>query len=322
MHEADLTSPSREELEAAWCWDPEDAQPRRPAMTVFRRRARLRQARWREANGHPIGTQPHVPVEGRPVRPVGSRIPLAYGIETGANLLPPGALAAARTRTSFVERHQSFDHQRLWADLLSSEALAFNLFGDVAADVRLANRSVQALAPDAPGTVTEVRFAHSPGRLDPAWLNSLRAFDAAFVLDRRDGTRGILAVDVKYHERLAREQPKPQNLWRNHEVAGRSGAFDAGAIDAFSQRSEFAELWLEHLLLLSMLQHESGEWSWGRYLVIHPAENPDMTDLVSRYREQLAEDSTFATMALERFAESDALPRRTARLVRDRYLPG
>ena len=49
--------------------------------------------------------------------------------------------------------------------------------------------------PDAPGTVSEVRFAHSPGRFDPTYLNSLRAFDAAFVLDLDDGTEGIVGVD-------------------------------------------------------------------------------------------------------------------------------
>ncbi len=102
---------------------------------------------------------------------------------------------------SFVEPNQSFDHQRLWADLLSSEALAFNLFGDLASDLALADRAVHAWWPDAPGTVSDVRFAHSPGRLDPAWLNSLRAFDAAFVLERVGGTHGIVAVDVKFHER-------------------------------------------------------------------------------------------------------------------------
>jgi hypothetical protein len=92
-----------------------DHAPRRPAMTEFRRRARYRQARWREANGHPVGTQPIVPKAGAPARPVGSRMPLAYAKETGANFVTPGALASARARTSFVETHQSFDHQALWA---------------------------------------------------------------------------------------------------------------------------------------------------------------------------------------------------------------
>src|SRR5829696_3545951 len=254
---------SREELESAHCWEHDDRVPRRPEMTEFRRRLRYHQARWREANGHPIGTQPIVPRPGKRARPVGSRLPLDYARETGASLLSKEALAAARARTSFVEAHQSFDHQQLWADLLSSAALAFNLFGHLAADLELADRAVHTWWPDAPGTISDVRFAHSPGRFDPAYLNSLRAFDVAFVLDCGDGTRGVVGVDTNYHERVKPEIPKPSNLWRYLEVADRSGAFAAGATDSVKGRTELAEMWLEHLLLLSMPQHESGSWTWA-----------------------------------------------------------
>ena len=137
-------------------------------MTAFRRRLRFHQAQWREARGHPIGSQPIAPRAGAPARRVGSRLPLDYARETGANFLTAGALDAARARTSIIEPHQSFDHQRLWAELLWSPAMAFNLFGDLAADLGLADRAVHAWWPDAPGTVREVRFAHSPGRFDPA----------------------------------------------------------------------------------------------------------------------------------------------------------
>ena len=81
-----------------------------------------------------------------PVRPVGSRLPLDYGRDTGAGLPHRrGAGRRARARTSIAEPHQSFDHQRLWADLLSSAALSFNLFGDLAADLASADRAVHTL---------------------------------------------------------------------------------------------------------------------------------------------------------------------------------
>ena len=317
-----MEEPTREELEAARCWDPSDTVPRRPEMTAFRRATRLHQARWREAHGHPIGTQPFMPRPGADSHPVGNRIPLDYGRKTGATLLTPAALEAARTRTSFVEPEQSFDHQRLWADLLSSEALAFNLFGDLAADRRRADRAVHAWWPETPGRVSEVRFAHSPGRLDPDWLNSLREFDAAFVVDRDDVTHGIVGVDVKYHERSKRETPKPQNLWRNREVHERSAAFRSGAFDAVKGPSDLWHLWLEHLLLLSMLQHPSGAWTWGRYVFIYPGGNSDMADACARYRDMLADDSTFDSMTLEAVLEANLLPRATRVAVRDRYLAG
>lgn len=292
-------------------------------MTTFRQQARLHQARWRDANKHPLGTQPINPKPGDTrVRTVGSRMPLDYARDTGANFLSSPALGAARTRIAFIEARQSFDHQRLWADLLSSVALSFNLFGDLAADLALAERAVHRWFPDTPGHVSELRFAHSPGWFDKAYINSLRSFDTVFILDLDDGSRGIVAVGVRYHERNKSEDPRTENLARYAEVATRSGVFAGGAIDWLLKPSDLCVLWIEHLLLFSMLQHPSDNWTWGRYVVVHPAGNPDVVDACTRYRAMLANDSTFSTMTIEQLLDTDALPRPTVAALRSRYVPG
>jgi hypothetical protein len=315
-----MTPPTKEELEAAFCWEADDQIPRRPEMTAFRRKARYHQARWREANHHPIGSQPIAPRPGDKVRSVGSRLPLEYARDSGANFLTSAALDAARARTAYIEARQSFDHQRLWADLLSSSALSFNLFGDLAADLARADRAVHRWFPDARGRVSEVRFAHSPGWFDPAYLNSLRSFDAVFTLDLDDGSRGIVAVNAKYHERNKSETPRTENLSLYGKVAKRSQAFAPGAIDTLKGRSDLCVLWLEHLLMFSMLQHPSDNWTWGRYVVVHPAENSDVFDLCNRYRTMLADDTTFVTMTLEQLLDTSTLPRSTIAALRDRYV--
>jgi hypothetical protein len=127
---------------------------------------------------------------------------------------------------------------------------------------------------------------------------------------------------VKYHDWLKPEIPKPTNMWRYGEVAERSGAFKPGTADTFTRRDSLAVTWLEHLLLLSMLQHESGEWTRGRYVVVHPAANTSVAEGLARYRGILADDSTFSTIPLEDLLEAGALPERSARSLRDRYLPG
>jgi hypothetical protein len=76
---------------------------------------------------------------------------------------------------------------------------------------------------------------------------------------------------------------------------------------------------LEHLLLHSMLQHPSRTWSWGRLVVVHPAGNPDVTDMCARYGALLREPSTFASLTIEELLDAGALPRTTARAVRERY---
>jgi PD-(D/E)XK nuclease superfamily protein len=316
-----VDEPSRQELEAAHCWEADDRVPGRPQMSAFRRRLRLHQARWRETHGHPIGSQPIVPRKGTATRLVGSRLPLAYAHETGANFLTPSALAAARTRASNPEPHQRFDHQRLWADLLWSPTLAFNLFGDLTADLSLADRALHSWWPDAPGTVCEIRFEHSPGRFDPTYLGSLRSFDAAFVLDLHDGTRGIVAIDVEYHDRAKPATAKPAGRPLQRKIARRSGIFHRGAIDA-ADRTDLLVTSLEHLLLLSMLQHKSRRWSWGRYVVVYPAGNSDFADVCTRYAELLTEHTTFAAVTIEELLHTGALPSKTRATLRERYIAG
>ena len=312
-------APSREELETAHCWEADDHVARQPELTAFRRQLRLHQARWREARGYPIGSQPFSPPPGGASRPVGSRLSFESGRDTGANFVTREALDAARARTSFVERHQSVDHKRLWADLLSPAALAFNLFGELAADLERADRALHEWWPDVPGRVSDVRFAYSPGRLDSAWLGNLVDLPAAFVLDLGDDAYGILGIVVGYHDVNRRQPPKPSRLPRYREIAEQSGAFAPGWLDAVNG-TELIHIWLDHLLVLAMLQHPDGEWHWGRLVVVHPAGNTDYAEACERYRLLLRDRSTFSSSTLEELLDRPALTAATTRALRERYL--
>jgi hypothetical protein len=316
-------APSQAELEAAHCWEPVDRVPGKPEMTAFRQGLRLHQARWRESKGHPIGTQPIVPRKGKPSHQVGSRLPFDYARDTGANFITRAAFEAARVRTSTVEHHQSFDHQRLWADLLWSPSFAFNLFGDLAADPRLADRVLHSWWPDTPGQVADVRFAHSPGRLDRSYLGNLVAFDTAFVLNLPDDTQGIVAVVTKYHDRVEPRDPKPTRIARYMEVGRRSGVFKPRATTPFNtgRRHRLLSMWLEHMLVHSMLQHPDKEWTWGRLVYVYPEGNSDFAEACASYRELLAEPSTFSSMTLEELIGAGALPRSTVKALRERHIP-
>ncbi len=240
--------PSRAELEAAHCWLTDDHVPKRPEMTAYRRRMRLHQARWREAHGHPIGSQPLIPQTGKPSQPVGNRLPVDYARTTGATFLTSAAHDAATFRLSATakEPHQSLDAQRTWSDLLWPTAFSFNLFGELAA--------------------------------------------------------------------------KPERLARYAEVTELSGEFGTGWLDAVNA-TELIHIWLEHLLLNSMLQHPGGEWRWGRYVVVHPAGNPDFAGACATYRRLLADGSTFASTTAEDLLRGDVLPAAMVSAFRQRYLP-
>jgi hypothetical protein len=70
-----------------------------------------------------------------------------------------------------------------------------------------------------------------------------------------------------------------------------------------------------------MLQHASGAWKWGRYVVVRSAGNSDFADACSRYRGLLVDQSTFGSATVEDLLDAKVLPARTGAALRHRYLP-
>lgn len=313
---------SKAEAVAAHCWFPRiDRAPGDPATTAWKRRARLRQAKWREARGYPIGREPY---DGAPTdTPVGSRIALEYARSGVANLMTPNALRAARARVAAPERHQMLSENRLWADLLSSMPFCFNLFGDLAEDSHSAATAIRAWWPDAPCGEVNVRFEHSPGRCDPSFLGNKTAFDVALEIRTDNGANAIIGVETKYHEHAVKpESPNPEVIKRYTEVTNSSGLF----VDGWQQKvigTELQQIWLDHLLVLSMLQHPSRRWSWGRFVLIYPRENLSFARLAERYSALLRDTKSFAFTTIEDLLNKpNVIPDETARLVWERYLAG
>jgi len=199
--------------------------------------------------------------------------------------------------------------------------LCFNLFGELHADGDLAARALRAWWPDAPTGQVKVRFEHSPGRRDPLFLGNKSAFDVAFEIEKADGTLGIIGVETKYHEHAKPEAvPKAKALARYEEVTEGSRLFKSEWRAAIVG-TELQQIWLDHLLVLSMLQHPSKRWSWGRFVLVHPSENPSFARAAERYREVLTDAPTFEARAIESLIDVEGvLAEGVVRAFRERYL--
>ena len=312
------TPASTSALRAANCWFPGDKVAGDPESTAWKRLARWRQAQWREARQHPVGAQPYA--GGARATRVGSRLQLAFARLSGANFITGDALAEARRRIANPEQHQMLLESRLWADLLSSMPLCFNLFGTLGADATRAADAVRAWWPDAPRGDTSVRFEHSPGRSDPAFLGNRSAFDVAFEVRSGPSARAIVGVETKYQEHAGPNRaPSAEALARYVEVSERSGAF----VEGWRQRvigTPLQQIWQDHILLLSMLQHPSKQWTWGRFVLVYPGENPSFARAAAEYRETLRDAATFESRTIEDLlATSGALDPATVETFRERY---
>jgi hypothetical protein len=305
------------EARDAECWFDEDRVASEPATTAWKRLARWRQAQWRDAQGFPIGSDPYR--GGMRAKRVGSRIELEYAREHGSNFMTPAALAAVRSRLTLCEPDQVLDEDALFADLLSPSALAFNVFGPFAGAAGAA-KAVQSFWPAYAAGSVSLRFVHSPGWRDPAFLGAPVALDAAFEIEGANGA-SIIGVQMRYHEHAAPVQaPAPPVRARYIAVGERSGVFRSGwqaAVIGTGLQSIFQG----HALVLAMLQHASQHWRQGRFVLVYPALNPSLSAAVSQYRELLAYAETFEAITLEQLlVTKGALDRTTRDALQARYV--
>jgi hypothetical protein len=310
-----------DELRAHHCLESVDRVPGDPETTAFKRRARLHQALWLESRGLKIGTQPMQPRAGQKCRPLGSRIALRDAKESGANFLNEDVRRAVRSRLADRQRYQTLNEDRLYCDLLSSMPMCFNLFGVLQANPEMADHAVHVWWPDVPGRVCKVHFEWSPGRRLPGqYLENRSAFDVAFELELNDGGRGILGVETKYHEHCRREKPSIKDRRaRYEEVTGKSRVMSPESMTAVIG-SDLQQIWLDHLLALSMLQHDSGIWIWAGFVLVHPAKNPSYRRAYEQYVSLIRDTKSIRVSTIESLLAAGVIPEATALAFSERYI--
>jgi hypothetical protein len=112
------------------------------------------------------------------------------------NFLTPNALRAYED--TLQERNENssgiVNEDRVWNNLLSSQPLCFNLFGDLKYDRQLAADVFRHWIPEL-ATVDEVRFEYAP---EERYTNDNSAFDVAFFFTTVDNQKGIFGLECKY----------------------------------------------------------------------------------------------------------------------------
>jgi len=177
---------------------------------------------------------------------------------------------------------------RIFDNLLSSQPLCFNLFGELTNDLHLASAVVSSLSNGRFTEVTSIAFEYSPGRGDVRYLNDRSAFDVFVHCRTADGGTGFLGIEVKYHENLAGAAGKDKR--RYDEVADLMGCFseDRGLLKA----SPLQQIWRDHLL--AGITRIEGGYDDGMFVMLYPQNNPHVSNAIDGYRAQLLSDETFA----------------------------
>ena len=280
----------------------------------FQRRARLLQALWRGARGLPIG-------ERKPGISLGSRLPKVFAKESAANFMTPAAVRAVRRELAAMHdgSGQKIDEDRLWANLLSSQPLAFSLFADLGEDLDCATRVFRRLWPDRVSSVTRIGFEYSPGRSSPKYTADRTAFDVYVEHTTPAGGRGFIGIEVKYHEGLG--DPPAEHRPRYDEVTAAMRCFKPDRVNGL-RRKPVEQLWRDHMLAGSMLLDTTAGWDAGLYVFLYPEDNEACRAAAQLYRDYLTSTQTFCSLTIEAVVQAieDETDAPWIRDLRDRYL--
>ena len=293
----------------------------------FQRRARLLQSIWRESKGYGMG------IFGG--KKLGSRL-AENDAKEGHNFLSTEIWEEAKLALKNKREGQLISPTRLRSNLLSSQPLCFNLFGELAAsgrtsDFSAATKIFSELMGKPLRSVTHLEFEKSPGRSEAAFLGDRTAFDFYVEYEVKSGLKGFLGIEVKYHENLvsteyidkdglhgktstrsgsvqasAVQQDFRPNK-RYMEVADQSRWFNNASYPALG-KSPLVQNWRDHLLAASMLQpkgeqylleHRGLKFAEGFYAIIYPKQNKACGKAAEEYRSHLIRKETFFDWTLE-----------------------
>ncbi len=273
----------------------------------FQREARLRQALWREKEALPIGTHRG--------RPLGSRLAMPFAQETLANYFTENIKSVVRAEVQKTDK--LYREPRIYDDLLSSQPLCFNLFGELHLDLDLASRVFQRILGQQV-QVTAVEFEHSPGRGERRFTADGSAFDV-FVSFKVGGSRGFVGIEVKYAENL--DVDEAQHRARYDEITREMNIFVPGSVPTLRIRP-LEQFWRDHLLACSLLLDRASGFNHGAFVVLYPLGNSIVESAVTRYRSCLLNSTTFTSWTQEQVLDAldDAGAGAWASNVRKRYL--
>jgi len=191
-------------------------------------------------------------------------------------------------------RGKLFGKPRIFNDLLSSQPLCFNLFGELCFDLPSASRLVSELTEGRFREVKELKFEYSPGCGDPRYLSDRSAFDVFFECRSASGGRGFLGVEVKYHENLRGGAATHRK--RYDEVAKEMGCFGPDP-SKLLQRSPLQQIWRDHLLCGAVRKTDG--YDDALFVILFPRDNVHCGAAVAKYKALLTNTDSFASWHLE-----------------------
>jgi len=227
----------------------------------FRAYARLLQSRWRKDKGYKEGVYIEIDKKTGEIIKRGNK---TYGnyitekdAENGNNFITPKIWSIAKEEIKNRHNNGVLYEYTFINNLLSSQALCFNLFAEFLDHKDDLSKIFNKLKPNLMDKITEIKFEYSPG-----CLGDNTAFDV-FIEYCKNNERSFLGIEMKYSEILLEKNPKnakknadkEEYYFNNHpqykKITEDSDLFKPNIIE-YIKKPPYSQIWRDHLLSISL----------------------------------------------------------------------
>jgi|WetSurMetagenome_2_1015567.scaffolds.fasta_scaffold00529_12 hypothetical protein len=250
--------------------------------TEFASNARLRQSIWRENKGFKNAKDK-----------LSNYLDPDFARTSKSNFLTDRIKTLVQYEVYLSHQNKKLiSEPRIWENLLSSQPLAFNLFGELHFDLKLATKFFKKRYPASVKEVTRILFEHSPSRGSIDYTGDHSAFDVFIEYISKDDKKGFIGIEVKYAEDMSDSKKSCENIFKDHgakyiELSHKFQIFKDGAIDNL-KNSPLQQVWRDHLLAISTLK----DYDQGSFVFLYPKDNSECDKVVTDYQQYLIPDST------------------------------
>lgn len=272
---------------------------------------RYLQSLWRESNNIPVKKS-----DGQSDNDVYGN----YTSDPEANFMSDGIRSLVNHELAPENKgDRLIEEIRLRSNLLSSQPLCFNLFGELKLNLKKALQFFNTLYDNYFKSIDKIEFEYNPARRVPRLTGDRSAFDVFVEYTSVFGKKGFIGIEVKYSETLNEGAATVEDILnkqfcneprtrrdRYRELS--EGLFAETSYEELEQLPAF-QIWRDHLLAVSMCKAFPEKYDEGIFLFLAPFSNKNCRDGVEKYKNLLLNpevslDSHFCYAWLEEYIDT------------------
>ena len=246
---------------------------------------RTLQSRWLLANNIPVKKR-----EGREDYEVYGN----YTSDREANFMTKGIRELVDFELSPENKgDRLIDETRMRENLLSSQPLCFNLFGELKLNHNKALQFFNILYNNYFSSIDNILFEYNPSRRDPQLTGDRSAFDVFVEYTSKNGKHGFIGIEVKYSETLMEGRDTVDDILNKqfcNEPRTRRDRYRELSIGLFGEtkfeqleKLPLFQIWRDHLLAVSMANAFTEKYDEGIFLFLSPHSNVPCREGVEEY---------------------------------------